>query len=746
MRIGQTIRIAGKGLVLIVPLTALATSQAQAADEPQEKTSDIEQTWEIGAHMLDDDAWRFGKYTGVTEEGAELVLDLNIERKLDPTSDDTSHWRLDGQRLGLDSQRLGFEYKKQGAWSLDAEYREIPNYRFDDGLTPFSGAGTSMLQLPADWVTVTGGDTSSFAALGDSLVPFNSQWKRKRLELAYNHKFDRNWNFDLSWRHETKDGENILGGSFGTQGLNPRAVVLPSPIDWETDIMEAHFGFGNARYQLGAAVYASWFTNDEPSLTWQNPYGARNSWSWRAGYPGGNGLQALDPDNQAMQFRIYGGFNLTPVSRLSADVAFGTMEQDERLFDYSVNQGLMVHTPLPADSANAEIDTTHANVRFTTRLFGKVGLTANYTLDERDNNTPRHTWVYIAGDSEDQKPYEEGRINLPYSFEKEQWDLTATWRAARGLRLKGGVERTDYQRTYAEVTDSDETRLFAGINIGSWSKASLSFDFADSDRNADAYIGNRPYIAYRVPGSVDDDDFDNLPALRKYDQTDRERREYRVRADFFPVDMFNLGVTGASYDDDYDDPDGLFGLQSSEVTSWSLDAGLHPSQRISLVGYYTRESYDTVQTGRMWSNKVQAENPANDWQASVSDEVETWNLSLQLAGAEGEDSRMSDRLKLGFDLTRSHVESDVAVSGATNIATAPLPTLRSEMNSWSLWGSFAINERTSIRLSYEQQELETDDFAFDDVPIDGSPSVLLMGQAAPNYDVSLLMLYLAYRY
>jgi MtrB/PioB family decaheme-associated outer membrane protein len=371
---------------------------------------------------------------------------------------------------------------------------------------------------------------------------------------------------------------------------------------------------------------------------------------------------------------------------------------------------------------------------------------ANYTRDERDNRTPRNTWVYIGGDSENQKPFEEGRINLPYSYQKEQLDLTATWRATRGIRLKGGADWIDYERTYSEVIDSEEQRLFVGANIRIGSKASLSFDFVDSDRDVDEYVGNRPYIAYRVPGSVDDDDYDNLPALRKYDQADRERREYRVRADFQPLAKFNLGITGASYDDDYDDPDGLFGLQSSEVTSWSLDAGFHPTDRLSVVGYYTRETYDTVQAGRMWSNKIQAENPANDWQAAVEDDVATWNLSLQFAGAEGESSRLSDRLRLGLDLTRSLVESDIRVTGASNIGVAPLPTLRTDMDSWSLWGSLDINERTSLRLSYEQQRLDTDDFAYDDVPIDGSPSVLLMGQSAAHYDLSLVMLYLAYRY
>jgi hypothetical protein len=68
------------------------------------------------------------------------------------------------------------------------------------------------------------------------------------------------------------------------------------------------------------------------------------------------------------------------------------------------------------------------------------------------------------------------------------------------------------------------------------------------------------------------------------------------------------------------------------------------------------------------------------------------------------------------------------------------------MDSWSVYGRYRFNERLGLKLSYEQQELTSNDFALDDVPIDGSPSVLLMGEAAANYDVSLVMLSLTYRY
>jgi MtrB/PioB family decaheme-associated outer membrane protein len=534
-----------------------------------------------------------------------------------------------------------------------------------------------------------------------------------------------------------------FGGVIGNSGGNPRAVVLPSPVDWETDIMEASFDFANSRYQFGASFYASWFDNAQKSVTWDNPFGLRSGWDESVGFPTGQGLKSLEPDNEAMQFRLYGGMNFGQSSRLSADLSFGSMEQDDVLFDYSVNPALEVHTPLPRTFMDAKIDTTFANIRYSARPADRVSLVANYTKDDRDNKTPRDEWIYIGGDSQDQKDAEDARINLPYSYEKDQLDLTATWRASKGVRLKGGFETMDYSRSYSEVLDSDETVFFAGVNFNNWERASFSFDFETSERDINAYDGRRTLVLSHLPGAVGEDDFENLPGLRKYNQTDRERDEYRVRADFFPSTVFNFALTGSRFEDDYNDTEGLFGLQKSKVTTWTLDAGVYPQDGLSITAYYTMQRYDSEQSGRSWTNAGNATDPGSNWFADAEDDVNTWNIALSYE-VPGESS--GGGMTFGMDYTVSDVASDIVVTGAANITTAPLPTLVSDMRSWTLFGSYAINANSALRLAYEKQELTTRDFALDNVPLDGLANVLLLGRSAANYDLSLLMLSYIYRY
>jgi len=102
--------------------------------------------------------------------------------------------------------------------------------------------------------------------------------------------------------------------------------------------------------------------------------------------------------------------------------------------------------------------------------------------------------------------------------------------------------------------------------------------------------------------------------------------------------------------------------------------------------------------------------------------------------------------RLGIDWTHSSVESDIAVTGGSSVNTAPLPLLVSEMTSVSVFATVFINERSSVRFAYEQQDLRTDDFALDDVPVDGPSNVLLLGESAANYDLTLFMMSYSYRY
>ena len=732
--------------LLALPVTAWAQDEDKKTDdgkkEPATEEPIVKKEITIGAWYLTDDSYRYGKYSGLRDDGVYALFDFKLEKRPDPKSDDTTRWRFQGWRLGLDSRRVEFDYHQQGTQRFKVDYREIPNHRFDDGLTPFREQAQGVWNLPAGWeVDPRRSTTRGFLTLQENLVDLSVDTKRRRLDLAYNRKLSSAWNLEIDFRHETKKGERTLGSIFGYSFANPRGVILPAPVDQTTDILEAMFAYGSSRLQFGFGFYASFFSNDDETLIFQNPYSHLTSWADSVAFPGSQGRTALEPDNSYIQFKAYGGLNFNSTTRLSAAFSYGQMEQDDALLPYSVNPELVVHTPVPLASLDAKINTTMFNVRLTSQLARRLGLAVNYHYDDRDNKTPRAVYPYIGADSQDQRNLEDGRVNRPYSYTRQKADAIITYRFAKSARFKAGIEYSDYSRDYQEVEDSDELAWLAGVSFRGWSMATLKFDFRSSSREVSEYIGNAPLINSFLPGVIGEDDWQNQPLLRKYFLTDRDRDEYRVRADFFPSTQINFGFAGSYLKDDYDA--GFFGLNEATIKSWTVDAGWYPQEHVALTGFYTFEEYDASQSSRFLHNSNSTGDPRNNWFADTEDSVDTYNIALTFTDV-GAD-RGWKGVEFGMDYTFSNTESVIDVVSVSE-DTAPLPDLQSKMQTFSIWGSIAVGDSSSIRLTAESAKLKSKDWALDNVDTDTLAWVLLLGQSAANYDLWLISASWSYRF
>jgi MtrB/PioB family decaheme-associated outer membrane protein len=728
---------------LVLPCVVWGQDKDASADKAEAvEKAPVKTEFTIGAYYLDDDSYRYGKYSGLDEEGVQALLDFRIEKRPKWDTADTIRWSLQGWRLGLDSRRVEFKFNDQGTQSLKVDYREMPNNRIGDGLTPYQGAGSGTLTLPNSWAVAPGSDdTSGFTALQENLVNLEIDTKRRRLDVSYNRKLGQTWSVAVDYRHETKKGARTVGGMFGNWPDNPRAVILPAPVDYNTDNVELMINYGTTRLQFGIGGYASFFSNDETSLIWQNAYGRQAGWAPDVAYPDAQGRLGLEPDNSYVQFKAYAGLNLNPSTRISADFAYGEMKQDEPLLPYTVNTDLVVRTPVPLAVLDAKIETMMFNFRATSQLARRLNLALNYHYDDRDNKTPQAEFLYIGGDSQDQPFGPAARINLPFSYRNQKGDAVATYRFPHGIRIKGGAEYSDVNREYSEVTDSNEFTWLAGIRFGGFETAAFNFDYRNSDRDVNAYIGNALLIESYRPGVIGQDDWRNHPLLRKYNLTDRERDEFRFRADIFPVSQINFGLSASYFKDDY--ADGFFGLNQAKIRSGTIDMGWYPKKNIAMTAYYTKDKYDASQTSLAFGSRPQAADLGRIWYADTEDDVDTYNVSLTFSEL-GENQGWKG-FSLGLDYTYSNTQSMIDVT-APNLVTAPLPKLTSKMRSVGAWANLEIGDRSSIRLTVENAKLDTSDFAVDNALPDTLFDVLTLGESAQDYDVVLITGSLTYRF
>jgi len=711
-------------------------------EEKKEKKSVVDNEVKLGIYYLTDDSFRYGKYSGLTDKGAYALVDFRWEKRPEWNSGDAIRWRFQGWRIGLNSRRIEFDWSQQGKQRFKFDYRRIPNNKFANGLTPYMGLGGGELRMPEGWEIAPGSsNTRGFVNLDDYLQPYDIKTWRNSMTLSYDLKIGSNWDMAINYRHENKNGVRNTWGIFGHNMTGSRSVEVPAPVDWNTDNFSLMFNYANGRAQFGAGMYASFFNNDTSSLSWQNAYGRAGNWEQGVSFPDSFGQMALEPDNQYLQFKAYGGFIFNAKTRLTADFSWGTMKQDDAFYPYTINPDLRVREDLPLSDADAKINTTLFSVRLTSRLTRRLNLVANYRYDDRDNKTPQAAYRYVGGDSENQKPTVLSRINLPFSYTRNKADLLLNWNAARGLGVKGGVEWNDYSRTYTEVEDSNEWAWLAGIRYASMHNISTSLDYRHSDRDVDEYVGNRSFQESHLPDALSPDDWQNHPFQRKYNQTDRERDEWRFRLDWFPVSEFNIGVTGSTWKDDYDS--GAFGLNRAEANSWTLDFGYHPADKVFLSMFYTRENWKASQSSRQFfsSDPVTAWTESRDWWADTRDQVDTMNFHAGF-----DDLGQSEKFSFGFDYTYSSVESQIDVTGAERVETAPLPALKNKLRSFVIYGQMDISERSAIELRAESGKLTVDDFALDNVTQDTLAHVLTLGQPTQDYDLWLISASWSYRF
>src|SRR6185295_871178 len=92
---------------------------------------------DAGVGHVSDSSKKFGDYTGLDEKGAFLELGGNVSHR----GENGYFADLWGADLGLDSRRLYGQAGREGLYSLNVGYAEIPRHLTDGARTPFLGAG-----------------------------------------------------------------------------------------------------------------------------------------------------------------------------------------------------------------------------------------------------------------------------------------------------------------------------------------------------------------------------------------------------------------------------------------------------------------------------------------------------------------------------------------------------------------------------------------------------------------------------
>jgi MtrB/PioB family decaheme-associated outer membrane protein len=659
-------------------------------------------TGNAGASVLhvSDDSARFGDFTGLDEKGAYVNADAELMYR----AEGGYAVSLDVRDLGLDSRSVGLRAGRQGSWAVDLSWDEIPRRLDDTGRTVFSGLGSDSLTLPSGWVR--GNFTGDFTALDANLQDFKLGWDRKAAGLGIEFIQSQRLRYEADWTRETKEGRGLTWGNFlGT------AAELVKPLDYQTDQVDAAVVYAAAGWNMRLAYYGSFFSNQNTSLSWENPFNGPDL-----------GRMALAPDNRYNQLQLSGGYQFEPWNTtLNASYARGRMEQSDSLLPYTVNPAIPA-AALPTDKYDGRADTTAANLRLTTRPLDRLRVIGEARFNERDNRSDQYDWAAVQADAFQTLAFR----NPVFGFKNTDLSLMGDYRFSNMVQGGAGWQRKVRKRDYQNVERTEEDILFAQARFRPFDQLTLSLRAETSERDAS------DYQAIPTTGAGAEQN----PLLRKYYLTDRDRDLYRVQADFIPAARLGLSARFETARDKYDESQ--VGLVRSDYDQFSADANVQLWGPVVMTAFLSRETYDSTMVGA--ASFIAPNTAPPNWRGRTDDRHDVLGLALNWPGlADG-------RLDLRAEWTSADTTGDIRIENPLGAAGNPFPTLSSELTGTQLVADWHLSERWTLNAGWRWEKFSADDWSKDGVGPATIPNLLAFGLQTQDYDVNVFMLGFRYNF
>jgi MtrB/PioB family decaheme-associated outer membrane protein len=401
-----------------------AAAPALADDEEIKQLTQPESSARLGLGYLSDDDRRFGQYTGVRNQGAYLLLDLDYLKRDDATGTWT---RFFGRNVGLNSRELRGEYGQQGNWRGFIDFNQIPRYEPVIVNTGLTGIGTAQQALN-----------------GTVRRDVELDTRRDRVGLGFDKQLMPGLDFQARYVTEDKTGARLFGR--GT------AEFLTDPIDYRSQQLEATLGYGNEKYQLQAGYYGTAFSNKNNVLDVSS----------------GADI-ALPPDSESHQLFLSGGYAFTPTTRGNFKAAYSRASQNDTFFTAPTFPGNS------QTNLHGRVDTTLLQAGVTSRPTRELSLLGNLRYEDRDDKTPRVQFLTPSTGRDG--------FNTPFSRTTTSAKGEAAYMLPSNVRLIGGVDYEKKKRSVLTVRqaswreDNDETtlRLEARRNLSESLNGSVAY-------------------------------------------------------------------------------------------------------------------------------------------------------------------------------------------------------------------------------------------------------------------------------
>jgi MtrB/PioB family decaheme-associated outer membrane protein len=681
-------------------LVPAAGAQSVAAPDPSQwKCANCPQyqgvggAFTVGVGDVSDNAFRFGDYTGLDSDGPYLIFASDIPYR----STDGRYLDLSVRNLGLDTRAVALEGGRQGRYELGLSYESIPHLLYDNTSTPFLGAGSASLSLPADWMRA--GSTRSMP-LDTTLQPVAIKSKRETYGFGFQWLATHQLAASVDYHRREKNGTQMLGATFLTA-----SSILPAPVDYRTDEIDAGLSYGGERWFARLAYYGSFFSDRNVAVTWDDPYYGFTPAQTQ-------GRISTPPDNAYQSIGLSGSYRFAGATQLTGSLSSGRATQSDAFVAATVNPDLGAPAN-PARALDGKVNTLDFDTRITSSLRSGLRLKAEYRRSRRDNRTPQMLYTQAETDVF----IDDTRMNVPYGFENERGQLEGDYRLRHWATLRAGVERRVVKRDLQEVARTEEDKAWGRVTVTPHPRIDVSGEVSQANRDGSDY---------RV---LDNAGLPQNPAMRLFNMADRDRVAGRLHIDVRPTEWLSVGLEGELARDDY--PQTLLGTYDADHDAYTLDLSAAFPKQVSLYALASQEQERSKQR----NSESGGENP--DWFAVVTDRTRSYALGFKAAHLHG-------KYDVGVDLTRSR---STGRTGLQALAPAPpFPDLLTRVDAARAYLRFPLRTRIDLQVGYVYERYRSANWSIDGLTPDTVANLLALGAASYDYDVNLISLSAQYRF
>jgi MtrB/PioB family decaheme-associated outer membrane protein len=651
-------------LVAAAPATAAAPAAPAAADTPPDTSEwKCAQCPFLAGYATDTEAGvqyasganaAFGRYTGIDHTGPYADAAASGQAR----ADDGAYADYDLERLGLASRDGFVEGGREGRYDVRISYDGQPTRLYD---TP---------RLESD---------------------------RRTVALLARYFVSPSWTLFGEYRRQEQDGTGLTSASFLTE-----AVQLPLPQAYVTNSFEAGAAWAGRHAGLRLTYTGSWFSDENDSLLFANPYPAI--------VPGSTQGQLADPPgNDLQQLAAAGNLELPWfATTLTSTASIGTLRQDQSFLPVST---LATANVLGETSLGGDVHLSHYALGVASRPLGKLALRGNAAYDGRDDKTPVRVIPYIATDT-----FPGGTALTPrYSEDRVRLDGGADYSWTHWLHIGVGGKFNDTHYGPGQVyTNTQETQSWGRATVIPAEALSITLKVGDGLRKASSFD------AAAVP-------LQESPLLRDYNYAPRDQTFSTLTATWSVTATLTWTAQGSLTKDDFrSSPLGLLADHAQRASS-TLAWTPRETQSVYVdVGYQHLSTLQSGSTGTATS----------PWFAAETDRF--WNLSV--GGHWVPQERWT--LSLDYLVAPSYSDTDTTAAGLQQ----GFPQNWTRLDSTRFGVLYRWTPALQLRLRYTRETYHSNDWGLEGVGPATVPNYLALGLQPYRDNVNMVGVTMRYQF